>query len=132
MAVTPANYNTPAKWRLVVRLQLWSYAVELLQEAGAKHVWFLLILHKAHSTALLKSANKLAAERKSDIQWLCASFGWGSTKLLSWSQKDNEKTLLARQLVSMIQLLRFEKFGVNGVIEVDLEKSCQDFLKENW
>lgn len=100
--VTPANYNTPAQIVIGGEVAAVDYAVELLQEAGAKRLIPLNVSGPFH-TALLKSASqKLAAELEKVTFNDFALPLVGNTEAAIMKSED-VKALLARQVMEPVR-----------------------------
>ena len=131
--VTPANYNTPAQIVIGGEVAAVDYAVELLQEAGAKRLIPLNVSGPFH-TALLESASqKLAAELEKvsfndfDLPLV------GNTEATIMKSED-VKALLARQVKEPVRfydsIATIQDFGVDEVIEIGPGKVLSGFLKK--
>ena len=131
--VTPANYNTPVQIVIGGEVAAVDYAVELLQEAGAKRLIPLNVSGPFH-TALLESASqKLAAElEKVSFNDFDLPFSWEYRS--DYHEVRRVKALLARQVKEPVRfydsIATIQEFGVDEVIELDL-KSLVRILEEN-
>ena len=131
--VTPANYNTPTQIVIGGEVAAVDYAVELLQEAGAKRLIPLNVSGPFH-TALLKSASqKLAAELEKVTFNDFALPLVGNTEAAIMKSED-VKALLARQVMEPVRfydsIATIQEFGVDEVIEIGPGKVLSGFLKK--
>ena len=131
--VTPANYNTPAQIVIGGEVEAVDYAVELLQEAGAKRLIPLNVSGPFH-TALLASASEKLATELEKVTFKDFTLPLVGNTEAQIMKSDEIKTLLARQVMEPVRfydsIATIQEFGVDEVIEIGPGKVLTGFLKK--
>ena len=131
--VTPANYNTPAQIVIGGEVEAVDYAVELLQEAGAKRLIPLNVSGPFH-TALLASASEKLATELEKVTFKDFSLPLVGNTEAKIMKSDEIKALLARQVMEPVRfydsIATIQEFGVDEVIEIGPGKVLTGFLKK--
>ena len=131
--VTPANYNTPAQIVIGGEVAAVDYAVELLQEAGAKRLIPLNVSGPFH-TALLESASQKLATELEKISFNDFDLPLVGNTEATIMKSEDVKALLARQVKEPVRfydsIATIQDFGVDEVIEIGPGKVLSGFLKK--
>ena len=131
--VTPANYNTPSQIVIGGEVEAVDYAVELLQEAGAKRLIPLNVSGPFHTALLASASEKLATElgKVTFNEFTLPLVGNTEAQIM---KSDEIKTLLARQVMEPVRfydsIATIQEFGVDEVIEIGPGKVLTGFLKK--
>lgn len=131
--VSPANYNTPAQIVIGGEAEAVDYAVELLQEAGAKRLIPLNVSGPFHTAILKPASDKLAVELEM-VKFDNFKLPLVSNTTAKVMENDEIKALLTRQVMEPVRFYEsvdtLKSLGVERFIEVGPGKVLSGFIKK--
>lgn len=131
--VSPANYNTPKQIVIGGEKEAVDYAVELLEEAGARRMMPLNISGPFHTKLLAPAAQQLEKTLQ-DVTFHEMQIPVISNTTAKVMKQDEIKHLLTLQVQSPVRFYEsvetLKELGVERVIEVGPGKTITGFMKK--
>ncbi|GBG96172.1 ACP S-malonyltransferase [Lactococcus termiticola] len=131
--VSPANYNTPSQIVIGGEVEAVDYAVELLQEAGAKRLIELKVSGPFHTAILEPASVKLSAELEK-VNFSAFQLPLISNTTAQVMKNDEVKALLTRQVKEPVRFYEsvatMQELGATRFIEVGPGKVLSGFIKK--